>query len=84
MMGDNQDVGGIIEDVAPRRKKPTWGGARPGAGRRSEVEEPVQFTLQLEKAEMDRLRDIAEKRGVPVARVVREALRAHLRRRGKS
>ena len=64
------------------REKPRWGGKRDGAGRPSEVEEPVRFTFDVERAEMDELKTIASDRGQSVAKVVREAVRAYLRRTG--
>ncbi len=64
------------------RKKPRWGGKRDGAGRPSEVEDPVRFTFDVERAEMDELKTIASDRGQSVAKVVREAVRAYLRRTG--
>jgi hypothetical protein len=64
-------------------KKPRWGGKRDGAGRPSEVEDPVRFTFDVERAEMDELKTIAELRGESVAKLVRAAVRAYVRRQGK-
>ena len=67
-------------DVAS--EKPRWGGKRRGAGRPSEVEEPVRFTFDLERSDMDALKAISEARGVSVAKIVRGSVRAYLRRQG--
>ena len=66
-------------EVAGRRKS-RWGGKREGAGRPSEVGDPVRFTFDVERAEMDSMKAIAEERGVSVASLVRAAVRAYLRR----
>jgi len=42
----------------------------------------VRFTFDVERAEMDELKTIASDRGQSVAKVVREAVRAYLRRTG--
>ena len=70
-------------DVAARRKKGTWGGWRPGAGRKPRLKDPVGFSLELERADVDSLQAIARRRGAPVASLVREALAAYLKRRRK-
>ncbi len=64
------------------RKKTRWGGTREGAGRPSEVEDPIRFTFDLERTEMEALRALSEARGVSVAKIVRRAVRAYVRRRG--
>ena len=69
------------DDVAPT-KKPHWGGRRAGAGRPSEVDEPVRFTFDVERADLNALKAIAEARGVSVAKLVRGSVRAYLRRQG--
>ncbi len=68
-------------DVAARRKKGTWGGWRPGAGRKPRLTDPVGFSLELERADVDSLQAIARRRGASVASLVREALAAYLKRR---
>lgn len=62
-------------------KTTRWGGKREGAGRPSEVQDPVRFTFDVERAEMKALKVIAESRGISVAKLVRGAVRAYLGRR---
>ncbi len=71
------------EDVTARKTKGTLGGWRPGAGRKPTLKDAVSFTGDIEKADMDALETIAEKRGVSVASLLREAVRAFLKRRRK-
>ncbi len=77
---ENQDTGTIIEDVARRKVKGTWGGWRPGAGRKPTIKDPVSFTGDLERADVDYLEKIAEKRGASVASLVRNAVAAYVQR----
>ncbi len=77
----NQEVMPYDSEVAARRTKRTWGGWRPGAGRKPRLKDPVGFSLELEKADVDSLQEIARKRGTSVATVVRAAIGAYLKRR---
>ncbi len=77
---ENQDTGTIIEDVARRKVKGTWGGWRPGAGRKPTLTEPISFTGDLERADVDYLEAIASKRNVSVASLVRNAVAAFVQR----
>jgi len=63
-------------------KKTRWGGKRKGAGRPSEVDDPVRFTFDIERAELDSLKTIAGDRDQSVAKVMRDAVRLYLRRKG--
>ncbi len=71
------------EDVTARKTKGTLGGWRPGAGRKPTLKHAVSFTGDIEKADMDALEAMAEKRSVSVASLVREAVKAFLKRRRK-
>jgi hypothetical protein len=77
---ENQDKGTTIEDVARRKVKGTWGGWRPGAGRKPTLKDPISFTGELERADVDYLAKISEKRGVSVASLVRNAVAAYVQR----
>ncbi len=69
------------EPVPTRKTKGTWGGWRPGAGRKPTLRDPVSFTGDIERPDMDALEAIAEKRGTSVASLVRAAVAAFLKRR---
>ena len=77
----NQETTLYNSEVAARRTKRTWGGWRPGAGRKPRLKDPVGFSLELEKADVDSLQEIAQKHGASVASLVREAVGAYLKRR---
>ena len=77
---ENQDTHPTIEDVARRKVKGTWGGWRPGAGRKPTLKDPVSFTGDLERADVDSLEAIATKRNVSVASLVRNAVAAYIQR----
>ncbi len=47
------------------------------------MKDPVSFTGDVERADMDALEAMAEKRVVSVASLVREAVKAFLKRRRK-
>ena len=71
------------EEVTARKTKGTLGGWRPGAGRKPTLKDAVSFTGDIEKADMEHLEMIARERGVSVASVVRQAVKAFLKRRGR-
>ena len=77
---DNQVTRDTMNDVARRKTKGTWGGWRPGAGRKSTIKDPVSFTGDLERADVDFLEVIANKRNVSVASLVRNAVAAYVKR----
>jgi len=66
--------------VAARKTKGTWGGWRPGAGAKPQLKDPVSFTGDIERPDMDALETIAEERGVSVASLVRAAVVAYVKR----
>ena len=66
--------------VGARKTKGTRGGWRPGAGRKPTLRDPVSFTGDIERLDMDALEAIAEERGVSVASLVRAAVTAYVKR----
>ena len=69
--------------VGGRKTKGTRGGWRPGAGRKPTLRDPVSFTGDIERPDMDALEAIAEKRSVSVASLVRAAVVAYVKRQRK-
>ena len=57
-----------------------WGGSRKRAGRKRLVQEPERIAVDLEKPNLDTLRDIAADRGTSVAELVRRAVSQFNRR----
>jgi hypothetical protein len=77
----NQIANLIISDVTVRKTKGTLGGWRPGAGRKPTLREPVSFTCELERADVEFLEAIAEERGgVSIGSLVRAAVTAYVKR----
>ncbi len=66
--------------VAARKAKSSWGGRRPGAGRKPILKDPVTVTTDVERPDMDALEAIAVERGVSVASLVRAAVAAYVTR----
>ena len=58
------------------------GGRRPGAGRKPILKDSVSVTFDMERAERDRLRKIARRRGEQLAATIRRALSAYTKRYG--
>ncbi len=69
----------IIESMTAR-KKASWGGARPGAGRPPLGRKLHRRSIDFEEAEDRLLRKIATERGISVVQVIREAVTAYLKR----
>jgi hypothetical protein len=67
--------------MAATQKKTGRGGARPGAGRKPVLGDPVSFTLDLERGHADALRALAAEEGVSLASLVRTAVATYLKRR---
>ena len=67
-------------DSMPKRKGSGRGGFRPGAGRPRIVQEPERIAVDLEKSELDALRDLATRRETSVADLIRRAVSQFLRR----
>ena len=66
--------------MATRKTKGTYGGWRPGAGRKPILEQPVKLSLTLEQTTLDGLVRIAAREGLPLAVYVRQALAKLVRR----
>ena len=69
--------------MATRRRKSRLGGARPGAGRKPFLKDTKALTVTLEGADYDAVDELAEKRGVSLGTIVREAVQAYVTRRRK-
>ena len=66
--------------VSTRRRRGSWGGSRPGAGRPQVVQDPVRLSIDHEREDAEALRQLAENRGTSVAELVRAAVRAYVKR----
>jgi hypothetical protein len=67
-------------NVAVRKSRVNWGGRRPGAGRKPTLSDPVSFTGDIERADMNALEEIAEIRHTSVASLIRAAVTAYVKR----
>jgi hypothetical protein len=56
------------------------GGARPGAGRKRVVRDPERIGVDFERADLQALRQLADKRDTSVAVLIRTAVAQYLRR----
>ena len=63
------------------RKKASHGGRRPGAGRPRVLEDKVRIAVDIERADVEALEEIADDQERSVASLVRQAVSAFLRRR---
>jgi hypothetical protein len=61
-------------------RKPRHGGARRGAGRPRQVQDPVRLAIDHEREDAEALRELAEERGTSVAELVRAAVRVYVKR----
>ena len=67
--------------LAMAKRKPSGlGGWRPGAGRKPTLHDPVSFTGEIERADMEVLGEIAKQRGVSIASLVRNAVATYVKR----
>ncbi len=84
MMVSNSQIN-MVESVpmATKRRKSRLGGARPGAGRKPFLKDTKALTVTLEGADYDAVDELAEKRGVSLGTIVREAVQAYVTRRRK-
>ncbi len=62
------------------RKQTEWGGAREGAGRKRVLKDRRRVGVDLEGPDFQRVKALAAKRGISISEVVREAVRAYLKR----
>ena len=62
------------------KRRTGWGGKRTGAGRGRIVQNPERIAVDLEKPDLDALRDLATDRKTSVADLVRRAVSQFLRR----
>ena len=69
--------------MAAKKKKAKRGGRRAGAGRKGFIKDARRLSVDYPGVQMDALEEIAEERGVSVASVVREAVKAFLEREGR-
>ncbi len=78
MLDDSKNTD-YASDMA-ERKPSGRGGWRPGAGRKPSLHDPVSFTGEIERADMESLEAIAEQRNVSIASLVRAAVAAYVKR----
>jgi hypothetical protein len=69
--------------MSPGKTGGGWGGRRPGAGRKTVLKGRTRFTVHVEKADMEALRDEAADKEVTVGELIRKILGSHLKRRKK-
>ncbi len=67
-----------------RKSKGTYGGWRPGAGRKPILEQPVKLSLTLEQTTLDGLVRLAAREGLPLAVYVRQTLTQLVARRQRA
>ena len=78
-MLDESLISDHAQDVT-KRKPSGLGGWRPGAGRKPTLHDPVSFTGELERVDIDVLTTVAKQRGVSIASLVRHAVAAYVKR----
>ena len=67
----------------PVTQKSSWGGKRPGAGRKPILRDRVGFTVHVDGEQYDQLTELAEEKEQSLGSVVREAITAYLTRKRK-
>ena len=76
----NQWIDCSISSMPIRKTSSGRGGARPGAGRPRIVREPERIAVDLEKPQLDALRELASARETSVADLIRRSVAQFLRR----
>lgn len=76
------DISNVLRDHVLMPRPSGRGGARPGAGRKRLVEEPERVAIDIERSDLDTLREVAEARGTSVAALIRKAISQYLTRLG--
>ena len=66
--------------MVARRRKHSWGGARLGSGRKPFLSDRRRVAVDLDGEDFERLEALAEERNVPIAAVMRDALKEYLKR----
>ena len=67
--------------MAGRRRKGTWGGARPGSGPKPILKDPVMRSVSFEREQAETVQKVADEKELSFAEIVRRALDAYLKRR---
>jgi len=66
--------------VATSKKASGRGGWRPGSGRKAILKDPARITIDMERADLEALAALADAKGVSTAQMVRDSVRALLKR----
>ena len=68
-----------------KQRKGRWGGARPGSGPKPKIEDAMLLNVRMARADVERLRAVAQAKGLDLSSHVRNvllrSLAAHERRR---
>ena len=69
--------------MTARKKQTGRGGYRDGAGRKAFLSDARTITISLEAADYEAVEELAERRGLSFAAVIRIALKSYLKRQKK-
>ena len=67
--------------MAAKKKSGGRGGARPGSGRPTLLQDRVRFMVHMERSDLEALQQLADEDEVSVGQVIRDILSRSLRRR---
>ena len=70
-------------DMAAKKSSKRRGGARPGAGRPSVLQDRARIMVHLERDDLESIRELADESGKSVGEMIRDILSRSLRRRGR-